>query len=509
MAPSVFAQNEDETKGQDQKSQASAAPTSSTNNSRLKKMLERFPQADSNKDSVLTLEEAVSFGRKSGFIRDKLANKALPKQKPADIQASTFGKWKVFKDVQYDTKHERNVLDFYQADSETATPVVVYFHGGGFRGGDKGHVTRGGGKLLKKFLETGVSVASCNYPFLKDANYLTIMQHCGRSIQFIRSKPKEWNIDPEYFGAYGVSAGALISEWVAYSPDIAKHDSNDPVDRLSKSLVVAGAHLQPMGTEAALRIMKKGGPPLFVYANSRSSDKVHDPKYSKMIKQQADELGIPAALVGGGQNDIPTPPNDVDPLDLQVRFFVKYLGSLLFDGETFNGWEGNLEVFRIEDGAVVAGSLEGPVVRNEYLCSVKDYADFELRLEVKLLGSPETANAGIQIRSRRVAGSNEMVGYQADMGQHYWGSLYCERRHKVIAAANRPELDKVLKLEGWNDYRILCHGRRIRLWINGYQTVDYTELDESIEQTGVIGLQIHGGPAAQTRYRNIIIRVLN
>lgn len=180
----------------------------------------------------------------------------------------------------------------------------------------------------------------------------------------------------------------------------------------------------------------------------------------------------------------------------------------LFDGETFNGWEGNLEVFRIEDGAVVAGTLQGPVVRNEYLCSVKDYANFELRLKVKLLGSPETANAGIQIRSRRVAGSNEMVGYQADMGQHYWGSLYCERRHKVLAAANRPELDKVLKLEGWNDYRILCHGRRIRLWINGYQTVDYTELDESIEQTGVIGLQIHGGPAAQTRYRNIIIRVL-
>jgi HEAT repeat protein len=180
----------------------------------------------------------------------------------------------------------------------------------------------------------------------------------------------------------------------------------------------------------------------------------------------------------------------------------------IFDGETFAGWDGNLDIFRIEDEAIVGGTLKERIKRNEYLCSVKDYADFELRLKVKLLGSPETANAGIQIRSRRVAGSNEMVGYQADMGQHYWGSLYCERRHKVLAAANRPELDKVLKLEGWNDYRILCHGRRIRLWINGYQTVDYTELDESIEQTGVIGLQIHGGPAAQTRYRNIIIRVL-
>lgn len=332
MASSVFAQNEDETKGQDQKSQASVAQTSSTNNPRLKKLLERFPQADANEDGVLTLEEAVSFGRKSGVIPGNSANKALPKQNPADIQASTFGKWKVSKDVQYDTKHERNVLDFYQADSETPTPVVVYFHGGGFRGGDKEHVTRGGGKLLKKFLEAGVSVASCNYPFLKDVDYLTIMQHCGRSIQFIRSKRKEWNIDPKNFGAYGVSAGALISEWVAYSPDIAKHDSKDPVDRLSKSLVVAGAHLQPMGTEAlALRFMKQGGPPLFIYANSLSSDKVHDPKYSKMIKQKADELGIPATLVGGGRNDIPTAPNDADPLDLQVKFFVKHLDSLEFD----------------------------------------------------------------------------------------------------------------------------------------------------------------------------------
>ena len=250
MAPSVFAQNEDETKGQD----------------------------------------------------------------PADIQASTFGKWKVFKDVQYDTKHERNVLDFYQADSETPTPVVVYFHGGGFRGGDKKHVSRGGGKLLKKFLEAGISVASCNYPFIKDADYLTIMQHCGRSIQFIRSKRKEWNIDPKNFGAYGVSAGTLISEWIAYSPDIAKHDSNDPIERLSKSLVVVGAHLQPMGTEAlALRYMKQGGPPLFIYANSSSSDKVHDPKYSKMIKKKADELGIPAALVGEDETISPPLPTTLIP----------------------------------------------------------------------------------------------------------------------------------------------------------------------------------------------------
>ncbi len=312
------------------------AQTSSANNARLKQLLQRFPQADTNRDGVLTLEEAIAFGRNAGVIpgergpqrpaNGNLPKQNIPKQNPADIKAVPFGKWKVYKNVQYDTKHARNVLDFYQANSKTPTPIVVYFHGGGFRGGDKSNVTRWGGQLIKKYLEAGVSVASCNYPFLKDADYMTIMQHCGRSIQFIRSRHKDWNLDPMHIGAYGVSAGALISEWIAYSPEIAKPNSVDPVERLSKSLVVVGAHLQPTGTEAmALRFMKTGGPPIFIFANSSPTDKVHDPKYSKMIKQHADKLKIPAMLVGGGRNDIPRPPNNADPMDVQVVFFLKCL----------------------------------------------------------------------------------------------------------------------------------------------------------------------------------------
>ncbi len=312
--------------------QPAAAQTSSADNPRLKQLLQRFPQADADRDGVLTLQEAIAFGRQAGVIPGdrsgaNAADKHLPKQDPANVRPSAFGKWKVFRNVQYDTKHERNLLDFYQADSDKPTPVVVYFHGGGFRAGDKGHVARGGGRLLRMFLEAGVSVASCNYPFLDDADYLAIMQHCGRSIQFLRAMQKPWNIDPKHFGAYGVSAGALISEWVAYSPDLAKRDSTDPVERMSKSLAVVAAHLQPMGTESlVMRFMKPGGPPLFVYANASATDRVHDPKFSKMIKQRADALGIPAVLVGGGRNDIPAPANGADPLDLQFEFFAKHLG---------------------------------------------------------------------------------------------------------------------------------------------------------------------------------------
>ena len=87
----------------------------------------------------------------------------------------------------------------------------------------------------------------------------------------------------------------------------------------------------------------------------------------------------------------------------------------LFDGKSFQGWEGNLEAFRIEDGAIGGGSMKKPVPRNEYLCIKRKYANFELRLKFKVLG--KDPNAGIQIRSERVPGSNEMIGYQADIGK--------------------------------------------------------------------------------------------
>jgi hypothetical protein len=181
----------------------------------------------------------------------------------------------------------------------------------------------------------------------------------------------------------------------------------------------------------------------------------------------------------------------------------------LFDGKTFRGWEGNLDYFRIEDGAIVAGSLERPIPRNEFLCTTKSYGDFELRLKVKLLGDLAKANAGIQIRSRRIPDHHEMIGYQADMGQHYWGCLYDEsRRRKILAQPDPEELREILKPGQWNDYRIRCVGPRVQLWLNGHQTVDYTEPDDSIERTGLIGLQVHAGPPTEAWYKDITITTI-
>lgn len=181
--------------------------------------------------------------------------------------------------------------------------------------------------------------------------------------------------------------------------------------------------------------------------------------------------------------------------------------TTLFDGRTLNGWEGNTKLFRVEDGAIVGGNLQERIARNEFLCADGEYADFELRLKFKLIG--DGANAGVQIRSRRIPNHHEMKGYQADLGDGWWGSLYDEsRRNKVLAAANKDLIKRVLKHDDWNDYTVRCQGRRIQLWINGEQTVDYTEPDEAIEQNGLIGVQIHAGKPSEAWYKEIRIKRL-
>lgn len=190
---------------------------------------------------------------------------------------------------------------------------------------------------------------------------------------------------------------------------------------------------------------------------------------------------------------------------------VPHKSRPLFDGRTFDGWEGDTQkTFRIEEGAIVGGSLKEPIPHNEFLCTTQPYANFVLRLECKLIGP---GNAGIQIRSQRVPHHHEVSGYQADMSAGadggYWGCLYDEsRRNRMLARPEREVIKKALQPDDWNRYEIRCEGPRIRLSINGVPTVDYTETDDKIPRSGIIGLQIHGGPPSEAWYRNVTIEEL-
>jgi len=184
----------------------------------------------------------------------------------------------------------------------------------------------------------------------------------------------------------------------------------------------------------------------------------------------------------------------------------------LFDGKTFDGWVGDTNrTWHIEEGVLVGGSLKANVPRNEFLCTTRSYTNFVLRLKFKLTGKSGFINAGVQLRSQHATNPpNEMVGYQADLGDpEWWGCLYDEsRRNKVLAKSSMTEVNRVLQRNDWNQYEIRCEGKRIRLAINGLQTIDYTEPDDTISQFGVLGLQIHGGAVAEVSYKDITIEEL-
>ena len=182
----------------------------------------------------------------------------------------------------------------------------------------------------------------------------------------------------------------------------------------------------------------------------------------------------------------------------------------LSDGKTFTGWDGDTgKTWRIEEGAFVGGSITTKVPRNEFLATTKSYKNFELRVKFRLLGSEGMINGGVQFRSVRIPNHFEMIGYQADMGDKYWGALYDEsRRRKVLAAPEAELINKTIKLNEWNEYRIRCEGPHIQLWVNGVQTVDYTETESNIAPDGKIAVQIHGGGKAEAWYKDIIIEEL-
>lgn len=135
--------------------------------------------------------------------------------------------------------HPRQVLDFWQADSDQATPVAFVIHGGGWVGGSKERLERfvDAPALLKE----GISVVAINYRLMKHSQDVVPpvkapLHDAARALQFVRSKAEEWNLDKTRIGAAGGSAGACSSLWLAYHDDMADPKSADPVARESTRL---------------------------------------------------------------------------------------------------------------------------------------------------------------------------------------------------------------------------------------------------------------------------------
>ncbi len=181
----------------------------------------------------------------------------------------------------------------------------------------------------------------------------------------------------------------------------------------------------------------------------------------------------------------------------------------IFDGKTLDGWDGNLKVWRVQDGAIVGGKLSQPMEHHEYLCTKKQYEDFELRLKAKVIGQ---RNSGVQVRTRRVPDSYRVVGYQVDMGGPRWGVIWDEGgQRRALIGGDQEKLKKAVKPGEFHDLFIRCQGPRIQISINGQLVTDFSEPDEKIareRRKGVIGFQCHQGPGQEASFKDIRIKEL-
>ena len=130
--------------------------------------------------------------------------------------------------------HPNQVIDFRKADVEGTAPLVVFIHGGGFRGGSHDKVS---GKKVQQYLDAGIHHASVEYRFLQHARFPAPHEDCVRALQFIRSKADDWGIDKNRIAAYGGSAGAQLVAYLAWGDDFANPESSDPISRESTRLI--------------------------------------------------------------------------------------------------------------------------------------------------------------------------------------------------------------------------------------------------------------------------------
>ncbi len=171
----------------------------------------------------------------------------------------------------------------------------------------------------------------------------------------------------------------------------------------------------------------------------------------------------------------------------------------LFNGQDLAGWDGDPELWRVENGMIV-GSTDGrPLRANSFLISRRTFSDFVLRFEVRL----RNGNSGMQFRSERTHGWT-VRGYQADLAEGKgWGNLHGEGLPRGLILDGWQDRAEHVVRTGWNAVEIACEGHRIRIFVNGIVTNDV--LDPGALE-GVLAMQLHRGDPMKVEYRRIRIR---
>ncbi len=195
----------------------------------------------------------------------------------------------------------------------------------------------------------------------------------------------------------------------------------------------------------------------------------------------------------------------------------------LFNGKDLAGWQqlNGKHIWEVRNGMIVGTTVPGEP--NGFLCTVKEYADFVLELEVSI--DTLMNNSGIQFRSLSYPDyqNGRVHGYQMEVDpkpQQWSGAIYEEGGNRgwlykgedLSLPAKKAFKRDTKKGYQWNKYRIECIGATIRTWVNG---VPAAHLIDDKFPKGYIGLQLHanqsGDPAGshKVRFRNIRIQTGN
>lgn len=284
-----------------------------------------------------------------GAVAEKPAAKPQKKQAPRLLAATVAN-------VAYGP-HPKQVLDFWKAPTASAgrpAPLLFYIHGGGWRGGDRSHVSA----MLKPMLDAGVSVVSISYRFTPEAEADNVeppvkgpLLDAARALQTVRSEATEWHIDKNRIAAAGLSAGGCTSLWLAFHDDMADPKSPDPVARESTRLTAAvvqaaqtsldpaqmkewipnigyGGHAFGYGSFNAFladrekilpwineyspyALVTPDDPPVYLgykraaAVGETQEDPTHSANFGVKLKERLDEVGVRCELIHGGNTDVP------------------------------------------------------------------------------------------------------------------------------------------------------------------------------------------------------------
>lgn len=260
--------------------------------------------------------------------------------------------------------HARHRLDVWLADSPQPTPVLIYFHGGGFVTGSKANLPAA---VLAAARRQGISVVAANYRFAPEVAFPAHYLDCARAIQFVRHSARAWNIDPARVALTGSSAGAGTALWIAFHDDLADPENADPVAREStrvtcvavmgaqptydprvirqlageaaaRHAVFANLHgLKPeeletekahrLYTEAApLTYLTRDDPPVFAYyseprgpvpPDARDGTGIHHPNLGLLLQERMGALGLECVFLHKDQK--------VNTTTAEFEFLTKHL----------------------------------------------------------------------------------------------------------------------------------------------------------------------------------------